>query len=155
MRNGAPKDMIVIAIATFGRTWKICQRSHQDGYKTPVETDGHGSPGPYTQTPGFLSYLEICFLFNDNKAINTTSQLLKHNDFEYYVLNPIKQQKNSESIWVGYEDPLSAGDKGLYARMSGLGGLAFVDVSLDDFFGVCRANPYPILKEAKTRFLTF
>lgn len=53
--------------------------------------------------------------------------------------------------WVGYEDPDTAGNKATYVRSKGLGGIAIVDLTLDDFRGLCTGNKYPILRAAKFR----
>lgn len=55
-------------------------------------------------------------------------------------------------IWVGYDDVDTAGNKAAYARAKGLGGVAVVDITLDDFRGLCTGERYPILKTARKRF---
>lgn len=52
---------------------------------------------------------------------------------------------------MGYEDPDTAGNKAAYARAKGLGGIALVDITLDDFRGLCTAEKYPILRGARFR----
>lgn len=54
-------------------------------------------------------------------------------------------------IWVGYEDPDTAGNKAAYVRAKGLGGIAVDDLTLDDFRGLCTGDKYPILRAAKFR----
>lgn len=54
-------------------------------------------------------------------------------------------------IWVGYEDPDTAGNKASYVKAKGLGGVSINDLSLDDFRGLCTGDKYPILRAAKFR----
>lgn len=148
----------MLAIATFGRSWKVSEESHQNNYRNPVSTDGEAPPGPFTRTPGFLSYLEICSRYKDKDGIEMIRQMRPFEGFQYFLINPIKERRDkvTESIWVGYEEPITAADKGFYARSVQLGGIAIVDISLDDFTGACSGGvAYPILREARHRYLNF
>lgn len=60
--------------------------------------------------------------------------------------------KNEEGgVWVGFDDPDTAGNKAAYAKAKGLGGIAIFDITLDDFRGLCTGDKYPILRAAKYR----
>lgn len=54
-------------------------------------------------------------------------------------------------MWVGYEDPDTAGNKAGYAKAKGLAGISVNDLSLDDFRGLCTGDKYPVLRAAKFR----
>lgn len=56
-----------------------------------------------------------------------------------------------DGIWAGYEDTDIAGTKAAYVKAKGLGGIAIVDLSLDDFRGLCTGDKYPLLRAAKFR----
>lgn len=60
-------------------------------------------------------------------------------------------QDDKEGIWVSFEDPDTAGQKASYVKAKGLGGVAVVDVTLDDFRGLCTGDKYPLLRAAKFR----
>lgn len=63
----------------------------------------------------------------------------------------LPDENGENGIWVGYEDPDSVGNKAGYVRAKGLGGIALVDVTLDDFRGLCSGEKYPLLRAAKFR----
>lgn len=63
----------------------------------------------------------------------------------------LPDENENGGIWVGYEDPDSVGNKAAYAKAKGLGGVAMVDLSLDDFRGLCSGDKYPLLRAAKYR----
>lgn len=57
--------------------------------------------------------------------------------------------KERGGIWVGYEDTESMFTKATFARTKGLGGVAVVDITMDDFKGVCNGDKFPLLKAVK------
>lgn len=63
----------------------------------------------------------------------------------------LPDENGENGIWVGYEDPDSVGNKAGYVRAKGLGGVAIVDVTLDDFRGLCTGEKYPLVRAAKFR----
>lgn len=60
-------------------------------------------------------------------------------------------QNDKQGIWVSFEDPDTTGQKASYVKAKGLGGVAIVDVTLDDFRGLCTGDKYPLLRAAKFR----
>lgn len=54
-----------------------------------------------------------------------------------------------KGIWISYEEPETAKQKATYVKQNGLGGIALMDVSLDDARGLCDASKYPILKAVR------
>lgn len=58
---------------------------------------------------------------------------------------------DSPGLWASFEDPDTAGSKASYAKAKGLGGVAIIDISLDDFRGLCTGDKYPLLRAAKYR----
>nr|QFZ95576.1 imaginal disc growth factor [Hepialus humuli] len=155
LTNGAPGSKIVVGIATFGRTWKMTSSSNIAGVPPLEEMDGPGEEGPYSKTPGLLSYPEVCAkLINPDNQKGLLPHLRKVPDpskrFGTYAFR-VPDDNDEGGLWVGYEDPDSAGDKANYVRAKGLGGVAIVDLSLDDFRGSCTGDKYPILRAAKYR----
>lgn len=57
-------------------------------------------------------------------------------------------QNEEEGFWLSYEEPETASYKGAYAKT--IGGIAIVDLSLDDARGACDGTKFPILRSAKS-----
>lgn len=101
-----------------------------------------------------MAYYEICPTLVLASNPNTASTLLKKvpdptNRLGTYAYRlPASKVKG---IWISYEDPEVAGKKAYYAKLKGLGGVAIVDLSLDDFKGSCDATrtQFPILRAVK------
>jgi chitinase len=54
-------------------------------------------------------------------------------------------------MWVGYEDPDTAGNKAAYVKAKSLGGVGIFDLTMDDFRGACSGDKFPILRAARFR----
>lgn len=121
------------------------------------KTEGPGAQGIQSNIPGLLSWAEICA-----KLPNPSNQNLKGEDaplrrvndpskrFGSYAFRVPDSDKNF-GVWVGFEDPDTAGNKAAYVRAKGLGGISIFDLSLDDFRGSCSGDKFPILRAAKYR----
>ncbi|KAL0106418.1 hypothetical protein PUN28_016264 [Cardiocondyla obscurior] len=148
LEHGTPGSRIVIGIPTYARTWKLTADSQISGVP-PIVTDGPGAPGPNTNEPGLLSYSEMCAKLTEHAAgklrqVNDPSK--KYGSYAYQSYNG---ETGAEGIWAGYENPDTAGNKATFVKSKGLGGVAIVDLSLDDFRGVCTGDKYPIVRGAK------
>lgn len=146
--NGAPAAKIVVGIPTFARTWKLTSDSQISGVP-PIVADGAGAEGPHTGIPGVLSYAEVCTRLTESavgrlRYVNDPSKKYGSYGFQSYDENT-----GADGIWVGYENPDTAGNKAAYAKAKGLGGVAIYDLSLDDFRGICTGDKYPIIRGAK------
>ncbi|XP_026319611.1 chitinase-like protein EN03 [Hyposmocoma kahamanoa] len=151
---GAPSNKIVLGIATFARTWKMDSESEISGVP-PIQVDGPGEAGPYTRTEGLLSYPEVCAkLINPNHQRGMKPHLRKVTDpsqrFGTYAFRT-NDDKGEPGLWVSYEDPETAGQKASFVKSKNLGGISIVDLSMDDFRGLCTGDKYPILRAAKYR----
>jgi chitinase len=148
-----PANKLLIAVPTHGKTWKMTTDSGKTGVP-PVKVDGPGEAGPYLKEEGTMAYYEICPILVSASSPNTASTLLKKvpdptNRLGAYAYRlPASKVKG---IWISYEDPEVAGKKAYYAKLKGLGGVAIVDLSLDDFKGSCDATrtKFPILHAVK------
>ncbi|GBP97637.1 Chitinase-like protein EN03 [Eumeta japonica] len=154
LQNGAPANKLVLGVATYGRTWKLDSESEIAGVP-PIHTDGAGEAGPYTKTEGILSYPEICAkLINPNHQKGMRPYLRKVTDpskrFGTYAFR-LPDDSGEAGLWISYEDPDTAGQKASYVKSKGLGGVSIVDLSMDDFRGLCTGDKYPILRAAKYR----
>lgn len=75
-----PGNKLVLGIPAFGRAWKMTEDSAISGVP-PFLVDGAAEEGPYTKTPGFLSYPEICAkVANPHNLKGTGSHLRKVGD---------------------------------------------------------------------------
>ncbi|XP_039763264.1 chitinase-like protein EN03 [Pararge aegeria] len=151
---GAPSSKVVLGIATYGRTWKLDSDSEISGVP-PLHANEAGEAGPYTKTEGILSYPEICAkLINPNHQKGMRPHLRKVTDpskrFGTYAFR-LPDDSGEGGLWVSYEDPDTAGQKAQYAKSKALGGVSIVDLSMDDFRGLCTGDKYPILRAAKYR----
>ncbi|XP_014099295.1 chitinase-like protein Idgf4 [Bactrocera oleae] len=155
LNNHCPATKINVAIAAYGRAWKMTKDSGLTGVPPVLETDGVAPAGTQTQKPGLLSWPEVC-----GKLPNPANQHLKGADGPLRkVGDPTKRFGNyayrsaddngENGIWVGYDDPDTAANKAAFVKARGLGGIALVDLSFDDFRGACTGDKYPILRAIK------
>nr|ABC79625.1 imaginal disc growth factor-like protein [Mamestra brassicae] len=154
LQGGAPAQKLILAIPTAARTWKLDADSEIAGVP-PIHADGPGEAGPYTKTEGILSYPEVCAkLINPNHQKGMRPHLRKVTDpskrFGTYAFR-LPDENGDPGLWVSYEDPDTAGQRASYVKAKNLGGVAIIDLSMDDFRGLCTGDKYPILRAAKYR----
>ncbi|XP_063546680.1 chitinase-like protein EN03 isoform X4 [Cydia strobilella] len=154
LQHGASSTKIVLGIATYAQTWKLDGDSEISGVP-PLHADGPGEAGPYTKKEGILSYPEVCAkLINPNHQKGMQPHLRKVTDpskrFGTYAFR-LPDDSGEGGLWVSYEDPDTAGQKATYVKSKNLGGVSIVDLSMDDFRGLCTGDKYPILRAAKYR----
>jgi len=152
--HGAPVGKLLIAIPTFARTWKLTSESGKSG-TPPLKADGAGEKGQYLKTEGIMAYYEFCpNVVSLTSTTASATQLRKvpdtTNRLGTYAFR-LPHDSKSKGLWISYDDPEVAAKKAQYARLKGLGGVAIVDLTLDDFKGTCdnTRNLYPILRAAK------
>uniref|UniRef100_U5EUT6 Putative imaginal disc growth factor 4 n=1 Tax=Corethrella appendiculata TaxID=1370023 RepID=U5EUT6_9DIPT len=150
----APASKLVIGIPAYGRAWKLTSDSGITGVP-PLPADGPAPEGPQTKIAGLLSWPEICAKLPNPGNTNLKGEdapLRKVNDptkrFGPYAFR-IPDDNGEHGIWVSYDDPDSAGNKGAYVKSKNLGGIAILDLSMDDFRGTCSGDKFPILRAAK------
>ncbi|XP_076237232.1 imaginal disc growth factor 4 isoform X1 [Calliopsis andreniformis] len=148
LENGTPGSKIVVGIPSFARTWKLTSESQISGVP-PLVADGPGAEGPHTNMPGILSYSEVCARLTESAVGRLRRVSDPSKKYGSYAYQPYDENTGAEGIWVGYEDPDTAGNKAAYAKAKGLGGVAIYDLSLDDFRGICTGDKYPIVRGAK------
>jgi len=155
LNNHAPGTKINVGVSSYARTWKMTKDSGLTGLPPVPETDGVGAAGLQTQTPGLLSWPEVC-----SKVPNPANQHLKGADGPLRkVGDPTRRfgpyayrsadDNNENGLWVSYQDPDSASNIATYVKSKGLGGVALVDLSYDDFRGSCTGDKYPLLRAIK------
>ncbi|KAI8124983.1 Chitinase-like protein Idgf3 [Lucilia cuprina] len=142
-----PRHKIVVGVAAYGRSWKMTKNSNSNGIPPVYYTDGPATAGPQTYTPGFLSYPEICEKLRDFQLKSVTDPKAKSG---VYAFRPADSNGNF-GIWISYENYITAGAKADYVRNHNLGGVALIDLSLDDIHGECNCEKFPILKSIRLR----
>lgn len=146
-----PANKIVVGIASYGRGWKLPDDS---GPVPPVVVDGPSPAGPYTNVTGRYSYAEICTQLTGSRlsTLDGAAPLQKQGDPKkagVYAYRVKDKKKKIKGMWVSYESPESAAEKGAYVKAKGLGGISIFDLSNDDVRGLCTDVKFPILKAAK------
>lgn len=156
IKGGLLANRIVVGIPTYGRAWKVEKDATLTG-APPVKADGEAPEGVQSRTPGLLSYPEICgmILNAQNKDLKGEHAPLRK------IADPTKRygsyafrlsdDNGNNGIWVGYEDPDSAGNKASFVKGKGFGGAAIFDLSQDDFRGACSGSKFPIVTKIKEK----
>jgi len=148
LEHGTPGSKIVVGIPTYARTWKLTEDSQISGVP-PIVSEGPGAPGPNTNEPGLLSYAEMCSKLTEHAAGRLRRVGDPSKKYGSYAYQSYNGETGTEGLWAGYEDPDTAGNKAAFVKSKGLGGVAIVDLSLDDFRGICTGDKYPIIRGAK------
>lgn len=148
-------EKIFVGIPTYGRTWKLEKDAAINGYP-PLEADGAYSAGNITQVEGLLSYAEICSKMpagvskdaqgEDVPLTKTTDPTKRMGTYAFRKAD----DKGKYGIWVGYEEPDTAGYKAAYVKTKALGGVAIFDLTNDDVFGTC-GKRFPIVSQIKQK----
>lgn len=122
--NGFAGNKIVVGLPTYGRAWKIEKDATITG-APPVATNGAAPEAVQTRTAGLLSYPEICnILLNDNnknlKGEHAPLRRIPDPTKRYGVYAfRLPDDKGGYGMWVGYEDPESAGNKASFVKGKG------------------------------------
>ncbi|XP_034098470.1 chitinase-like protein Idgf2 [Drosophila albomicans] len=157
LQQGFPSQKLNLGIASYGNAWKLTAESGIEGTPVVQHTEGAAPAGLQSQKAGRLSYPEIC-----GKLENQNNKYLKGNDSPLRrVTDPTKrhgtfafravQEGITEGLWISYDDLETASNKADYVRVKNLGGVAFFDLSYDDFRGQCTNDRYPLLRAIKYR----
>lgn len=156
--RGFPANKIVVGIPTFGRAWEIKEGATATGVP-PITAEGAAAEGVQTKHQGTLAYAEICskLLTTENKDHKgDQAPLRKVGDptkrYGTYAFR-LPDSTGKFGMWVGYEDPDTAGNKAAYVRAKSLGGVGIFDLSTDDFRGACSGDKFPILRAARYRLM--
>lgn len=155
--GGLPANRVIVGVPTFARAWSIEKDATLTG-SPPVKTNGAAPEGVQTRNAGLLSYPEICgmLLTPQNKDLKgESSPLRKISDptkrYGSYAFR-LADENGKHGMWVGFEEPESAGNKASFVRGKGLGGIAIFDLSLDDFRGACHVGAkFPIVSKIKEK----
>lgn len=153
-----PANKLNIAIATYGRAWKLTPDSGTTG-EPIVAADGPAVAGPQSKTEGLLNWAEICQLLPNPSNANgkgaaapirrVPDPTKRYGSYAYRLAD----EDGQYGLWVSYDDPDTAASKAQYARVKNLGGVALFDLTQDDFRGQCTGDRFPMLRAIKYRLL--
>ncbi|KAK8763414.1 hypothetical protein V5799_033976 [Amblyomma americanum] len=118
---GAPASQLVLGVPFYARSFTLANpRLNEIG----SPSKGAGKPGPVTDSPGVLSYYEIC-------------SAIKAGGWSTMMDPRAGVYAFSGDQWVCFDGPRSLTRKARFAQKVGLAGLMVWDLSMDDFRGEC------------------
>lgn len=125
---GAPKEKLVIGLATYGRTFKLAS---PDTHGIGSPAIGKGSKGPFSGEDGVMAFNEVC-------SLQGTRYWNEEASSPYFV--------NGDQ-WIGYENKRSIRLKVRHVLDTGYGGVMLWTLDFDDFGGtMCGMGTYPLWK---------
>ncbi|KPJ08355.1 putative chitinase 3 [Papilio machaon] len=134
VRQGAPKEKLMIGMPTYGRSFTLINETQFD---IGAPASGGGQAGRFTNEAGFMSYYEICdFLREDNTTLVWDNEQMV--PFAY-----------REDQWVGFDDERSLKTKMTWLKEEGFGGIMVWSIDMDDFRGTCGTGKYPLVTAMK------
>lgn len=129
-RLGAPKDKIVVGMATYGRTFTLANPAN-NGMNAP--TTGGGKAGEFTREAGFLAFYEVCEMLKNGAT---------------YIWD--EEQKVPYAVdgdqWVGFDDERSIRNKMKWLLDNDYAGAMVWTIDMDDFTGKCTNKKYPLIE---------
>ncbi|KRZ92106.1 putative chitinase 3, partial [Trichinella sp. T8] len=132
-KRGMPKEKIVIGLATYGRGWKLKNRSD---ISVGAATIGASDSTKYVREPGVCSYYEVC-------------EMLQTGGKRYWDHQTRSPYLVKDDQWFSYDDPQSFREKLEWLKTEGYGGAFVWTLDFDDFNGVfCPENNgkrYPLI----------
>ena len=107
-KMGAPKEKLIIGLATYGRSFTLTSPTLATGMNAP--SSGGGKAGEFTRESGFLAFYEVCELLKSGTA--------------RYIWDD--EQKVPYAVagdqWVGFDDERSLREKLKWINDNGYGG---------------------------------
>ncbi|CAG2180578.1 unnamed protein product, partial [Oppiella nova] len=129
-RMGAPKDKIVVGLATYGRSFTLTNPSN-NGMNAP--TSGGGKAGEFSRESGFLAFYEICEMMK-----NGATYIWDDEQKVPYLVDGDQ--------WVGFDDERSIRVKTKWLLENDYAGAMVWTVDMDDFTGKCSGRKYPLIE---------
>ncbi|XP_042214243.1 acidic mammalian chitinase-like [Homarus americanus] len=140
--GGMPSTKIALGVPLYGRCWKLNSNTDEHGYYAPASQPGPA--GPYTRSPGFLGYNEIC------EFQKTESDWVV--EIAPGMNEPYTYSYSHERIWCSYDDHDSCVVKANYAKGKNLAGMMIWSIETDDFLGECHDRKFDLIKTLRETF---
>ncbi len=132
LKSGAPKEKLILGLATYGRTFRLEKASESMPGDKAV---GPGDLGRFSAEGGFLTYYEIC------KKVKEDGWFVRYDRDQATVYAHKGVQ------WVSFDDVSTLARKADYFKEMDLGGVMFWSLDTDDFKGeFCGQGKYPLIK---------
>ncbi|KAK4287587.1 hypothetical protein Pmani_039342 [Petrolisthes manimaculis] len=134
INGGMPSTKIALGVPLYGRCWSLDNEA-EHGYYAPASQPGPS--GPFTNSPGFMGYNEIC----DNIQTDgwTVEVAIGANEPHAYHMP-------TSRIWCSYDDAASVAIKAAYAKEKNLAGMMVWSIETDDFKGKCHSREFHLIK---------
>lgn len=126
---GAPKDKIVVGMATYGRSFTLAN-TEDNGMN--AASAGGGKAGEFTREAGFLSFYEVC-------------DILKEGAVYYWDDEQKVPYAVHGDLWVGFDDERSIREKMKWLLENDYAGAMVWTIDMDDFTGKCGGTKYPLI----------
>lgn len=130
LNAGATSSKILLGLAFYGRSFQLANNDKTNIGDSAV---GPGSPGPYSATQGYNTFLEIC-------QSQETGEWTTYYDNDQHV--PRAYNGNQ---WIGYDNQQSVHYKSQYSKNRNLGGVMMWSVDMDDSKNLCGLGKFPLL----------
>lgn len=138
LNNGCSPAKINLVFPLSGGAWLLSGSSTSP----PAQCSGPAPAGPFTGSPGTLSYCEICSKVRNNSWIKVRDS---SNQRGCYAYSPNAYSSSNPIQWAGFDDPEYASAKCTYAFSKGLGGISVLDMGQDDFRNTCGDGKNPVM----------
>ncbi|CAG2111636.1 unnamed protein product [Medioppia subpectinata] len=129
-KMGAPKEKIVVGLATYGRSFTLTNPS-DNGMN--AATSGGGKAGEFSREAGFLAFYEICEMMK-----NGATYIWDDEQKVPYLVDGDQ--------WVGFDDERSIKAKVKWLLDNDYAGAMVWTVDMDDFSGNCAGRKYPLIE---------
>lgn len=130
-------EKIILGIPLHGLGWAMPGKSVEK--EKPIAQHMQG-PSGLTDKSAHLEWPKFCRILNQQS-------IAVHGSYDYgqYFVYPKSENIRHGSLIV-FDGPNIAQYKSLYAKAQQLGGVAAIDLSSDDYQGICTGVKFPILK---------
>lgn len=138
---GIPKEKLVLVLSLYGQSWQLIGRLHR--FEAGAPASGATPPFGYANTEGRMFYHDICEQISGGNLTRV---------FDTDGMAPYAH--NNETLWVSYDDVDSCKIKARWVLEKGYGGVAFYELSMEDYDGSCGHDSFLTLHGVAEVFAT-
>ncbi|XP_032898115.1 chitinase-3-like protein 2 [Amblyraja radiata] len=140
LNKGAPRDKLLVGIATYGRSFKLASTSNN---QLGAATAGGAPAAPITKTTGFMAYYEV---------IKCICDLLEGGERHWIEDQKVPYAVKGD-VWVGYDDKQSVISKIEWVRQQKFAGAFVWTIDFDDVKNHCKQGSHPLVQTIRREFL--